>query len=537
MLRKILLIAFAFLPLVPARAQQSVPAPPSLTATVDVKIINVDVTVMDGDKPVTGLQKDDFDVLEDGQPQKITNFLAVSREGRGPAPGQTALPDARQFRRRTFLLIDNNYLEKRDRDIAISKLRAFVDEADADSEWSVGTIGQQLSVLVPFTSDRPKVHAALVKAGKAAVTSLRATDDDREILNDPFRRNRKTGDFGQTARFESRERTTRNARSFAYLAQGLAESAQSCLAAEGKKSIILVTGNIEMNSSFSAFDVNSDRELQDTKNAIARLIDAVITNANAANITVFVLNAASHSAAVPQHGVENQSFGGSNDLNTNAPVDISEADSAGLRIALGTGGLYLRSNFVEEALGRIGETSAHYYSLGYVPKHEDDGEYHHIDVRVKKPGVRVVHREGYVDLSPDQKLEQLLRLRISTLQPARGIPVTLDLGRPNLSEQKPLVSLTAATPFKNLTLLRSKDGYATRVHIYLSIFDKSGKNVGFHHMVQEVKVPEAQHTRAMADNFKYQMSLRLERGVFTIALTMRDELSREIGTAVEALKL
>jgi hypothetical protein len=55
--------------------------------------------------------------------------------------------------------------------------------------------------------------------------------------------------------------------------------------------------------------------------------------------------------------------------------------------------------------------------------------------------------------------------------------------------------------------------------------------------VQEVKVPEAQHTRAMADNFKYQMSLRLERGVFTIALTMRDELSREIGTAVEALKL
>lgn len=518
-----------------ALGQQSQTNP--LAVSLDVKVINVDVMVGDGDKPVVGLTKDDFEILEDNVPQAITNFVEVSKTGLTHSGAERELTDPRRLRRRTLLLIDNNYLEKRDRDIAINKLHAFVDSSETDAEWSVGSIGQQLDLIVPFTSDRAQVHDALKKASKAAVTSLRATDDDREVLSDPLRQRRNNEDFGETARFESRERTTRNARSFAYLSRALADSAQSALAAEGRKFIILVTGNIEMNSSFSAFDANTDRELQDTKTSISKTIDSVVSDANAANTTVFVLNAASHSNAVAQHGVENRSFGGRNTLSSTASSDVSESDSTGNRIALGTGGIYLRSNFVEQALDRISETSSHYYSLGYQPGHADDGRYHTITVRLKKSGYKVLHRQGYVDLSPDQRLEQLLRLRISTMQPARSLPVSIDVGRPDAKESKPMVGLTATTPFKSLTLLRSSDGYAGRVHIYLSIFDKLGKNVGFHHIVQNVKVPVEQHDRAMADSFKYQMSVRLDRGNFTIAVTMRDDLSREIGTAVKELKL
>ena len=47
---------------------------------VDVNVVNIEVFVFD--KPgnrVVGLTKEDFEVLEDGQPVEITNFFAVDR--------------------------------------------------------------------------------------------------------------------------------------------------------------------------------------------------------------------------------------------------------------------------------------------------------------------------------------------------------------------------------------------------------------------------------------------------------------------------
>src|SRR2546430_17560373 len=57
------------------------------SAKVDVKVINVDVSVMDAaGKAISNLEPDDFEVLEDNQPQKITNFAWVP----GPATGKAS---------------------------------------------------------------------------------------------------------------------------------------------------------------------------------------------------------------------------------------------------------------------------------------------------------------------------------------------------------------------------------------------------------------------------------------------------------------
>src|SRR5262245_48478734 len=74
-------VATALLLLSPALYAQS--AVPPLTARVEVQVVNVDVTVTDTDgKPVMNLTKDDFEIFEDGRPQKITNFYAF--EGATP---------------------------------------------------------------------------------------------------------------------------------------------------------------------------------------------------------------------------------------------------------------------------------------------------------------------------------------------------------------------------------------------------------------------------------------------------------------------
>src|SRR5690348_11977148 len=58
-------------------------APPAAQSpfgeVIEVNVVNVDVHVTDRDgRPVPGLQRDDFEVYEDGKRVKVTNFEAIT---------------------------------------------------------------------------------------------------------------------------------------------------------------------------------------------------------------------------------------------------------------------------------------------------------------------------------------------------------------------------------------------------------------------------------------------------------------------------
>ena len=498
---------------------------------IDVRVVNVDVSVIDGaGKAVTDLTKDDFEVQEDGQPQRVTNFLLIHRPA-AAAPRQTS---ELQFRRRMILIVDNNYIEKTDRDVALRALDEFVDGTfDGSYEWSLAMIGQQLEIVQPFTTDKALIHEAVKKIRRSATTTYRDIMD-RSMLDDSLYQ--RSG-LDVPASFESRERTTRNARSLANTARGLIDAARAFAAIEGRKFAVLLTGSIDLHTAFSAYEHAEDRELQDTKLGTNKLIDAIVREANAANMSIHVLRAAPHTNAVPQHDVDNRSSGkGIEGLNISADSDVTDT-SSGYTLAAGTGGFYLASNSVRQSFNTVDAAAGTTYLLGYEPPHPEDRQYHRITVRVKRRGTRVSHRQGYLDLSADERLEQLLRLRVSLLQPATAVPVTVDVGSQTTSEGKPVVSILAAMPMQRVTFLPSEGRFTGRVHVYLAIFDANGANVGFHHKTQDLVFTPAQRDQAVADAFRYRMNVRLDRGEFTIAVTLRDDLSNEVGTAVQKVKL
>src|SRR5436189_4382250 len=87
--------AVALLLVSPILSAQNIGPLPPLTAHVDVQVVNVDVSVTDTDgKPVMNLTRDDFEIFEDGKPQKITNFYIVQdatlRDGSAPAAAAAA---------------------------------------------------------------------------------------------------------------------------------------------------------------------------------------------------------------------------------------------------------------------------------------------------------------------------------------------------------------------------------------------------------------------------------------------------------------
>jgi VWFA-related protein len=66
-------------------------------------------------------------------------------------------------------------------------------------------------------------------------------------------------------------------------------------------------------------------------------------------------------------------------------------------LAVDTGGFVAKNvNIFDKAIDRIGDDAGSYYVLGYRPTTAQDGKFHSINVIVKRPGVSVRARRGYV---------------------------------------------------------------------------------------------------------------------------------------------
>ncbi|HUJ13618.1 MAG TPA: VWA domain-containing protein [Thermoanaerobaculia bacterium] len=523
-------------------AQSTGPLPP-LTEQVEVHVVNVDVSVTDrGGNPVAGLTKDDFEIFEDGKPEKITNFSVISatRSVAHPAAGAAAPPP--ENRRRILLIVDNNYLSVIDRNHALDTVQKYLDSSFS-GEWAVAVIGHGVDMLQSFTGDKARIDAALVKA-RHTPSAENHHEIDRAQLSDLFNRRNDfsvPGDARAKFAFSSREQTFRNLLAVENTARAVVDTARAYSAEGGKKFIILLTGGMEANTTFSAYEKPNDPELREMRLQIGEITDAMVREANGANFTIHIVNARAHGMPAPQADVTNRSSG--NNLTgdllqdvANQPIDVSDVDSIPFSVAVGTGGMYLPSSDLHDSLQRIDTVTSSFYSLGYSPSHNGDRQYHTIKVRVKRRGVTVANRVGYFDQTPEDRLEQMLRARIHFDDGFGSIPVQVQIGEASPAEHDLIVPVTAEMPLARITVVPQDQNYVGRVHVYCSVFDADGRNIGFSHKEQQVTLAPAQ--LSSRGDFRYTMKVHLKKGeAFTIVITLRDELSNEIGSASEAVRL
>ena len=540
-----------------AAAQRTGPLPP-LTAQVEVHVVNVDVSVTDANgKPVLDLTQGDFEIFEDGRPQKITNYYVIRNADVTPAAASNVAPAAAAasdpFRRKFVLLVDNNYIDKIQRDFALAEIDRFVDGSfNGEHEWAIGAISQRLEVLHPFTTDKKEIHAAIDKIrNSGAFPEQHAID--RSILSDRLRRMEVTNpidfggliptiDYGEVVRFQAREQTYRALRAIRVTASAVREMTRAHAAYEGKKVLILITGGMETHTDFAAYNRGDkpDREINEAQRQIGIALDEVVNEANASNFAIHIINAKRRGMIAPQHEVENATSGTdpTTDLSTrlSAPIDTTDVDSSSLTIALGTGGTY-STNTVHQSLATVETLSSNYYSLGYSPPHEDDRLYHSIKVRVKRSHVNVGHRAGYVALSAEDHLQQFLQARFSAEEKLGSLPVKMKIGAVVPRADGASVPVLTMLPMDRLTVIPIDGDYVGRVHVYVSVFDREGKNLGFNHQMQEVRMSQSQYHNVGNANFRYKLNVQLGKGAFTIVITLRDDLSNEIGSASEGVTL
>jgi hypothetical protein len=116
-------------------------------------------------------------------------------------------------------------------------------------------------------------------------------------------------------------------------------------------------------------------------------------------------------------------------------------------LALETGGERIRNrNNLRPALDRVADESSTYYMLGYTPIKPFDGSYRSIDVKVKRPGVRVIARRGYLatHVADKEPPPQPMPQTDSGVAPAPPGPVTP--APPSVAVAAPPGAATPAPP-------------------------------------------------------------------------------------------
>ena len=537
-------------------------------SSVEVRVVNVEVTVTGADGAgVDDLQPEEFEISEDGVPQRMTNFYRV----RG---GMVQLDEAQRaqglsqederFRRRLVLVVDNNFLSPTLRRRALGEVRQFVaDRWGGDAEWAIAAIGEELQYLQPFTRDRFQILAAL-EAVDALPTYGSRHALDRSLLNDPIRQQFLQGgaepgrtsafDAGAGMRFSSREQARRNLQSFAVMARVLGGLMRSYAGFGGRKAVALVSGPMEMHPEMQYLvsrdertradtgltdRTQSDPGIEATRRQLEEILAALVRGANSAGFQIYTLAAGGLTSPARLHDVSNRQLGRIRDTGAfAAPVEVSDVDTAPRTLSEGTGGLALRSNRLGEDLVRVVEDNASYYSLGYQPEREPDGQFHRISVRVKRPGVKVRHREGYLDLSEGEKLAEALRTSLAFPKPKGPIPVRLDVREVGQEAGKVRLAAHVAVEIGSLSLVPALGGGERgEVEVLLAIYDERGENLSVVSQSFPFDVPPGQGEAARAGDLKPTLTFTLPAGAYTVSVTVWDPLIREHGTALAQVRV
>ena len=373
-----------------AGASQAPATPPRPAYTVDVRLVEVDASVTDAAGiPVRDLKKEDFQVLEDGRPQRIDSFTLVDLPAeRAEPPTSSTAPvesdvstNVQPSEGRLYvLLLDDLHTAAQRSAIVKAAARRFVEQNLGPSDLAaVMHLGMGAQAGQEFTADRRRLLASIDRfvGRKAGSETLDKTEDyNRQVLL-----------TGRTpTRITDAEAPSRGDAARIVL-DTIAEVSRALASASGRRKALLWFGE----------GINYDLLQGVGVPGRARM---AFGEAARANLAIYGIDARglrglgdefvqlSSSPADPTAGL------GASGL----PAELLREQENLRLVANATGGFaVVNAGDFEGAFERVVRDNSTYYVLGYYSTNERrDGTFRRIEVRVNRANVEVRARKGYV---------------------------------------------------------------------------------------------------------------------------------------------
>lgn len=407
-------------------AQQQAQQPPTFKS--GVQLVEVDVRVFDKDgRFVTDLTRDDFELLENGTPQKIEAMYLVgaavqpspgtpdpagvlptrpdanagipSPEPRGPSPESTQT---------WIFFFDLNHLTPGG---GFDRARKAVDDfiRDRFREGDIaGILAGDKMINNRLTSIRQELLEAVKQVkprGDSRTRYIELTREWPRFLNEeePLRIARNENEWIQRAVM----RACTDEPSACQMADGAVRQKAARFAVDIHQASMatltafngLASGLARMPGPKSVVFLSDGFVIQDIETSLRTVVGQLArAGARVYAIDVRGLDRAGQRNLIDQEQAED----------TAGPFVKMDALADGPNsVAVDTGGLMIRNeNNIGRALDRIGEDAGRYYVLAYQPENSNfDGKYRPIQVRVKRDGLRVRARRGYLALPSSRMLK------------------------------------------------------------------------------------------------------------------------------------
>jgi len=401
----------------PATQQQPTTPPPGDPATqppvfrAGINYVRVDVIISDKNgNAVADLQASDFDVSEDGKPQKIDTFKLVKLDG-GTAESQKEPPkeirndydeesEAARDDVRLFAIFLDDYHVRRGASMAVrGQLARFIDTQIGPSDM----VGVMYPLEATGSVRMTRNHSAVSRGLQGFL--------GRKFEYEPKNRFEETYAHYPTEIVEKvRNQVSMSAIKALIIHMGSLK--------EGRKSLILVSegytniippqmrnadaqqpglGNPAAGNPFAgANDINEDRAAWSAGLDMDSDLREIYDTANRNNVAIY---------AVDPRGLPGFEF----DINegigfqTDSKYLTSTMDTLRVLAENTDGRAIVNRNDIATGMKQITRDSSAYYLIGYnSAQAPTDGKFHEIKVKVKRPGLQVRARRGYWALNREE---------------------------------------------------------------------------------------------------------------------------------------
>jgi len=513
-----------------APAQQ---LPQPFTESVEVSVTNIEVVVTDSrGNRVSGLAKEDFEVLQDGVSKLITNFYAVSggkvtledgktvslEEGEGAAE----VPETLQVR--YIVYIDNLNIQPQNRNRMFKRLKEFLQKAVGPrAEAMVVTYNRSLKVKRKFTTDANDVLGAIEETERDTGGGTSLAGERRDALQ-RISEARSAQEALDTARMYAR--SLRNDLEFAV--DGLKTTLNSLAGMEGRKVFLYVSEGLPATAGQELFDLiqtkfrESGSSLEQFEFDMNTRYASVVQAANANGVTLWPLDAtglaADDFASAEYRTVEARPNTFLMRQNTQGPL---------LMMAEQTGGIAaVNTNDWGKNLDELAKDFSNFYSIGYRAAGAAVDRPHRVEVKVKRKGLKARARKGYLQKTVETKTAEAVEagLYYPRDENPLGIRLTVGESKPYDAENY-LLPVHISIPLAKIALVPSGDRYEGHYFVYLKILDVSGKTSDMQILRGAVTVPAKDLKEAQKKDWGHPVQLIVVPGGQKVSIGVRDGVS------------
>lgn len=543
--------------LVIAAAGAFAQTPPPLVETMEVRVINLDVIVTDKQgHRVTGLTQNDFEVLDKGRKQPITNFSEIREEAMPPVaaaaqktPGEPA-PAAQMVPRRRrntiIFFIDSTSIDPRRRHVVFDELRRFAANAMLPGDRALIAVwNRSFHIALPFSESPEEIQLVLADVektpGGAAMTANRRSLEKHIVET---LRAEEESPFGSIGRAYAEARGS----AFAYADETFAQL-KSILASvsstmtlfgggEDKKAFVFVGEYLPgkagaamfsfVEELFEPYDLSqAGPEPKFDSLSIAQSLQNAVTAANASGVTLYMIASGEMEDVTPAELDEPDVAPMSRNIDR-AETMLSFSD-----LAQQTGGLaFLGGKNPRNVLQQIVDDFHVYYSIGFRPAGPENKQ-RSIRVRTKNPDYVVRTRNNYALRSVADEMADRVVANFHQAGSVGELAVSVDHGLAQVEGRNRMrLPVKVHVNGDRITLISKGEQLEGEVTVFVCAGELNSDASKVQRHTQRLKIPAGDEPRFRAGylTFDFEVMLR-QKGDKVLSAGVLDTISGSYGTA------